>query len=478
MAFTCRSALRDAHYRSRRVGKQVVLAAIVAVTSPQVARAAEDSAHREDPDRYEVWAQGETHAALFQRALLPGPNGALVSTDTVAPLRQYVLLRARNIDTSWAKDSVDTELSAWGNVTLGNIGSEHVLDGDVQVANVGYRQGPLSFRLGRQHVAGGAARYARFDGASAHADIGGGLDAGVYGGFTVLPRWNERPGYQYLGAAVDSDLRNPSALPPPSRGSHYLFGGRLGYTLERFSAGLSIHDQWEQGGLSRFDVGADSHFDLSQMARLGGSAILAVDARRFADARLFVDMDLGRRIDASLEYLHTEPALLLSRQSVLAVFSTDSYEEMGGTVAARATNQLSFEGAAFAQLYDTGRMGGRAEVASRIVSDRSRNLTVRIGYTRVQAPINGYHSLRTSLVKRIVRRVSGTLEAYGYFYDEAVAGIRTSLVYAGTLSAVPTDGVVVLLGASVARSPYAALDAQTQLRLSYDFDLAPGRRTE
>lgn len=462
----------------RGVKSQGVFAAVLWMLFPETARSEEVTARHEEPDRYEVWTQGETHAALFQRALLPGPNGALVTTDTIAPLRQYVLLRARDIDTPWSKDSVDTELSAWGNVTLGDIGSEHVLDGDVQAANVGYRQGPLSFRLGRQHVAGGAARYARFDGASAHADIGAGLDAGVYGGFTVLPRWNERPGYQFLGAAVDSDLRNPSALPPPSRGSHYLFGGRLGYAVERFSAGLSIHDQWEHGGLSRFDVGADSRLGLSQATSLGGSAVLAVDARRFADARLFLDTELGRRLDASLEYLHTEPALLLSRQSVLAVFSTDSYDEMGGTVAARATNLLSFEGAGFAQVYDTGRMGGRAELAARVVTDRSRNLTVRVGYTRVQAPINGYHSLRTSLIKRIVRRLSGTLEAYGYFYDEAISGVRTSLVYAGTLSAVPADGVVVLFGGSIARSPYAALDAQTQLRLSYDFDLAPGRRAE
>lgn len=457
--------------------KEAMLVAALGLLLPVAARAEGTAPAREEPDRMEVWTQGETHAALFRRALLPGPSGALVTTDTVVPLRQYVSLRARDIDVPWAKDSLDTELSAWGNVTLGSIGGEHVLDGDVQTANVGYRQGPVSLRLGRQHVAGGAARYARFDGASAHADLGAGLDASAYGGLTVLPRWNERPGYQYLGAAVDADLRNPNAVPAPSRGSHYLFGGRLGYGVDRFSAGLSLHDQWERGGLSRFDVGADSRFEVSDTTRLGGSAVLSVDARRLADARLYVDAAVTRRVDASLEYLHTEPALLLSRQSVLAVFSTDSYDEMGGTAQVRATSLLSFEGSSFAQVYDTGRAGGRGEAAVRVVTDRSRKLTVRIGYTRVQAPINGYHSLRTSLIERFSRRVSGTLEAYGYFYDEAISGVRTSLVYAGTLSAAPADGVVVLLGASLARSPYAALDAQTQVRLSYDFDLAPGRRT-
>jgi hypothetical protein len=429
----------------------------------------------EEPDRFDLWVQGETHAALFRRALLPGANGALVTTDTIVPVRQYVLLRARDLDTAWAKDSMDTELSAWGDVVFGDIGSAHALDGDVQAANVGYRQGPLSFRVGRQHVAGGAARYARFDGASATAELGAGLDAQAYGGLTVLPRWNQQPGYHYLGAAVDSDLKNPNALPPADRGSRYLVGGRLGYRLERFSAGLSIHDQWENGGLARFDAGADARAEVSKAATLGGAAVLSLDARRFADVRAFLDTTLARPLDLSLEYLHTEPALLLSRQSVLAVFSTDGYDEVGGTGVARASRWLSVEASGFAEVYSGGRPGARLETAVRALADPSRSTALRIGYTRVEAPTNGYHSIRTSFVKRLSTRASGTLEAYGYFYDRAISNVRTSLVYAGTLSARATESIGVLLGGSLARSPYAALDAQVQVRLTYDFDLAPGR---
>lgn len=463
--------------RTLRTLGRVAGAGAVVASIPALAYG-ETSPPRDATDRYDLYAQGETHAALFRRALLPGANGALVTTDTNLPIRQYVLLRARDVDTPWAKDSLDTELSAWGNWTLGDTGPERRLDGDVQVANVGYRQGPLSLRLGRQHVAGGAARYARFDGASAEADLGAGLDARVYGGFTVLPRWNERPGYHYLGAAVDSDLRNPRALPPSDRGGHHLVGGRLGYRVDRFSAGLSLHDQWEHGGLTRFDLGGDTRFDFTDATRVGVNALLDLDATRFADLRLFFDWAAARPLDVSLEYLHTEPALLLSRQSVLAVFSTDSYDEMGGTATVRATRLLSVEASGFAQIYDSGRPGARTETAVRVVTDRSRSTTLRLAYARIQAPVNGYHSLRTSLTKRIVERLSGTLEAYGYFYDEAISGVRTSTVYAGTLTFEATRGLSVLLGTSVARSPYAALDAQGQLRLSWNFDLAPRSRVE
>lgn len=473
-----KSGSKRASPRLRPPARCAVLVGLgVVLGGPVVAHAEPRETATEEPDRFDLYARGETHAALFQRALLPGAGGAIVRTNTLAPIRQYVLLRARDVDALGTKDSLDAELSAWGNLTFGNIEPGHTVDGDVQTANVGYRQGPLSFRLGRQHVAGGAARFARFDGAQARVELGSGLSALAYGGLTVLPRWNERPGFHYLGASVDSDLRSPQALATLGRGSHALFGGRLGYTIDRFGGGLSVHDQWERGGIARFNAAADAHADLSDTARAGGTALLDVDSQRLADARLFVDASVARPLDVSLEYLHTEPALLLSRQSVLAVFSTDSYDELGGTATARVDPMLSFEATGFAQVYDTGRAGARTETAVRAATDRTGTTRLRVAYARVQAPMNGYHSLRASLVQRLMLRASATLEAYGYFYDESISGIRTSFVYVGTVSTEVAQRVHVLLGASIARSPYAALDAQGQLRLAYDFDLGPGSRT-
>src|SRR5262249_20575928 len=98
-------------------------------------------------DRFDFSIHGETYGELFRRALVPGPSGALVHTDTVAPMFQYAILRARDIDTSFCEDCIDVELTAWGRVWLGDRGSESPLDGDVQTANVRYRQGPLAVRL-------------------------------------------------------------------------------------------------------------------------------------------------------------------------------------------------------------------------------------------------------------------------------------------------------------------------------------------
>jgi hypothetical protein len=74
----------------------------------------------------------------------------------------------------------------------------------------------------------------------------------------------------------------------------------------------------------------------------------------------------------------------------------------------------------------------------------------------------------------VVERLFATLEGYGYFYDAPVAGYRTSSMYAGTASYRVLEPLDVLWSVSVARSPYAALDAQTMLRVTYRFD-APVR---
>lgn len=212
-------------------------------------------------DRYELSVQSETYAQLFRRALLPGPNGSLVSTDTVAPLHEYVSLRATDLDTAWRKDSLDFELAAWGRAWFGPRNAERPFEGDVQTANVHYRHGPVSLRLGRQVVAGGAARFARFDGLGVEAELGAGITARAYGGFTALPRWNQRPYYDHLGAASDSLLRDSEALEAAPRHKYWLAGARLGWASAERRAGLSFHEQRERSGLSQRSLGALSCAD-------------------------------------------------------------------------------------------------------------------------------------------------------------------------------------------------------------------------
>jgi len=470
--------------RDRLAVSLLLLAVLVVRASSASAQALEQrgapvssSAESAPPpsDRLELVARGETYLQLFRRALLPGQNGALIESQEAAPLHQYIGLDARDIDTPWRKDSVDLELSAWGRAWPGRSEKEPDFDGDVQTASLRYHQGPFWVRFGRQQATGGAARYARFDGIMLGAEQGLGWSATGYAGFTVLPRWDQRPGYHHLGNAADSLLRDPQAQ--PTRSGNWVSGGRLGYGTTALSASASVHEERDASLLSHRSLGLDGRAALGERASAGGSALVELDARRLANARLWVDSTPHPSLDVSAEFFRVEPALLLSRQSVLSVFSTANYDELGGSATWRALRELRLESNGYLELYDGSRPGARGEVAARLLVDQKHQTLLRVAYARVLAPDNGYHSVRVSLSRRLQPRLTGTLEAYGYFYDRPIEGYVTSSVYAGTLSYQALDALNVMFGGSLAQTPYAAFDGEALLRVSYALDGAPRRTT-
>jgi hypothetical protein len=434
------------------------------------------AAPKEFGDDHYLSIHSETRADLFRRAALPGPDGAIVGTETVLPVRETVRLRAENLDTPVGKDSADVEASGWALIAFPEGVPTQTPDGDLQTAYVRLHRGPLSVRIGRQLITGGAARYARFDGAGVEALLGSGFEAAAYGGMTALPRWGARPAYYNLGASSDVVLRNPAALPPSGRAGYWTGGARFGWAAPKVGGQLSFHEQRDHGELSHRSLGADAQFrPLDQLAVFGG-AIFEMDATRLSDVRLWVDGSPAKPVDLSLEYRHTEPALLLARTSVLSVFSTSAYDETGGEATVRATQSLSFEGAGYLQLYDGGGPGGRTEESAKFVVDGSRRTLLRLSHARLLAPENGYHSVRASFSQRFLQTLTGTLEAYFYLYDRAVHEYRSSSVFAGTLTMRPDRVFGVMLAGSVAQTPFARLDAQALIQVTCDFDLSGSKR--
>jgi hypothetical protein len=327
-------------------------------------------------------------------------------------------------------------------------------------------------------VTGGAARYARFDGAAADARLGSGFQALAYGGMTALPRWSARPAYYNLGASSDVALKDPAALPPSGRAGYFVGGARFGWDAQDVGATLSFHEQRDHGELSHRSLGADAEVRPLDFLAVFGDAIFELDATRLSDLRFWADAAVAKPVDLSVEYRHTEPALLLARTSVLSVFSTSAFDEAGGEVTIHASPKVVLEGTGYLQLYEGSRPGARSEAAAKFVTDGSRRSLVRLSHARLIAPENGYHSLRASYSQRFLRTLTGTLEAYLYVYDKAVHEYRTSSVFAGTLGMRPRpDGVFgILLAASVARTPFASLDAQALVQMTVDFDLSGRRR--
>src|SRR6478735_4222646 len=423
----------------------------------------------ETPDRFSVSGRSETYVQLYRRALVPGQNGQVVPTEVALPVHEYLFANARDVDAPWQKDSIGLEFAAWGRYWPTDSSMERPFDGDVQTASIRLDAGPAWTRIGRQQVAGGAARYARFDGIMVGARHLG-LFVEGYAGFTVLPRWNAQPGYHQLGAGEDTLLVYQPAA--PLRANYWLAGGRLGYQTSHVSGSVSFHDEQVTAGVDRRNLGLDVGAQPLEQASLGASALLELDSMRFASARLWLDTTPHPLLNVGAEVFHAEPALLLSRQSVLSVFSTDGYDELGGTVTAKVLRWLRLDTNGFVEAYHGTGPGARGELAARVATGEDYPTILRVAYSRVIAPQNGYQALRVSFSRKLSRRIGTTLEAYGYFYDMPVAGYTTSSVYAGTASYQPIDALEFLWSASVAQSPYAAHDAQTMLRVSYQFDAA------
>ncbi|HVR18498.1 MAG TPA: hypothetical protein VMS65_02340, partial [Polyangiaceae bacterium] len=299
-----------------------LLAAVPALAQePAAAKTAPSSASDAPADRYVLTARSESHLQFFQRALLPGPNGAIVTDETAIPFTEYVTVDARDVDAPWQRDSIDVEFAAWGQLWPTSSDYERPFDGDVQVASIRFDGGPAWVRLGRQQVAGGAARFARFDGVMVGAGQSLGFFAEGYGGYGVLPRWNEQPGYHHLGSA-EGELIDDDVGAPQERGSNWLAGARAGYTMARLSGSVSFHEQHETGGLERRNLGLDVGAHPFDAGSMGARALLELDSMRLANLRAWIDTHAAQSLDLGAEVSHSEPALLLSRQSVLSVFTT------------------------------------------------------------------------------------------------------------------------------------------------------------
>jgi len=444
----------------------MLIAGLVPFVTAQAARA--QSVPATAADRFELSARAETYLALFQRALLPGANGALVVSQTRLPVSQYLSLRARDLDGPLQKDGLDLEFAGWASAIPVSAAPDPTLDGDVQTLFANVRRGPVALRLGRQQFVGGAARFARFDGALVSAALGAGISAQAYGGFTVLPRFHQRPGYYYLGSQSEL-LRNPELVDHTRRAGNWLGGARLDFESEHLGVSASFHEQRDDSELSHRNWGLEMRASAGPALAAAASGIVDVDSARIADGRVWLDVVPIRALTTSVEYLHTEPALWLSRNSVLSVFSTDRVDEAGGRATLRVARWLSFDGSSYVTVFDGHGPGGRSDVAARL--GWGALTWLRLSYGRVVAPSNAYHSVRSSLSHRLPAHWALTAEAYGYFYDRAISGYRVSTVYAGTLSYEPAPRWSLLWGASLTHSPYAALDAQTLLRATFAFDL-------
>jgi hypothetical protein len=260
-------------------------------------------------------------------------------------------------------------------------------------------------------------------------------------------------------------------LPEPERTGHWAAGARASYELaEVMEAGLSFHEERENGELGRRTLGLDLYAVPLEPLSAGVNGLFDTDQTAIADLRVFARYDHEDIANVTGQYVRTDPALFLSHQSVLSVFGTDAFDEAGLEVGVDPTRWFEVGGAGYVQIWSGDDLGTRWTVRARAVPDPEERLTLQGVYSRVDAIDNGYHSIRTSIRYRFMSRAAAVAEQYTYLYDEPINGHESSLVEALSVSYAPLDPLSLLLGGSIAQTPYAEMDAQVQAIATLTFD--------
>ena len=130
------------------------------------------------------------------------------------------------------------------------------------------------------------------------------------------------------------------------------------------------------------------------------------------------------------------------------------------------------DGHAYLEMVGADSLGARAGLDVLFFPDVDHRLSLRAGYRRVVERDNGYHATHATLRWRLALPLALLVDDYVYRYDQPILGNTTSTVQDATLEWTPAAPWRVLVGSSIFSSPYARLDAQAVLRVSYT--LGPG----
>ena len=220
-------------------------------------------------------------------------------------------------------------------------------------------------------------------------------------GFTVLPRWNDRPGYHQLGAAEDTLLIYQPAA--PMRGNYWLTGGarRLPDAARFGQPLLSRRTSDRRASIAEISgsTWARSPFD---EASLGASAVLELDSGRFASARALAGCNTASADRHGRgSFAHRAGAALVAAIRALGVFDRRLR---------RSWRHAHGQGPALAAVRHerlhrslSRHRSGRARRGWPRVSPLGEDYPtlLRVAYSRVIAPKNGYQALRVSLSRKL-----------------------------------------------------------------------------
>jgi hypothetical protein len=280
-------------------------------------------------DTVEVSSVTFLNVADQTRGGLPGQAPEVV---TVAPLFEILNVSAHSVTNPAVKD-LQLVVSTWGSYELGDPrwdnGTGSDFTGDVVAAYAAGRLfgDVLTLRVGRAQVMTGVSRMIQLDGGEAivTAPLGRvGLRVSGYAGVPVSQRFTSRSGLvSWNPAAGDLAYGGRVSL------SYALPGKASGRGLD---VGASINQVEDGGDPVREEAGVDFRFQPGRTFNVFGSGAYSLYDGEVSEAQLAISWAAARRWHVTADARYVVPDLLLSRSSILSVFSDGERSDYGGGV--------------------------------------------------------------------------------------------------------------------------------------------------
>jgi hypothetical protein len=254
-----------------------------------------------------------------------GQSAQKPELDTVAPAFEILSISARGVKNPLV-DDLAIVVSTWGSLDIADRrwdnGTSSSFTGDVMT---GYLQGKLldrhlTLRLGREHVMTGAARMIHLDGGEAIAVLPLGVRLSAYVGSPVSERFTTRRAiYNW----------NPA-------GGDLAYGGRAAWSyglpgLPGRGIDLGVSANVVQDGKDpvRQEVAGDARLQPWRDFTLTGFGAYSLYDDRFAEFGGRASWSATRALRIEADARHQAPDLLLARNSILSVFTSEERNLFG-----------------------------------------------------------------------------------------------------------------------------------------------------
>ena len=401
------------------------------------------------------------------------------STTTVVPLYEFLSLSGRNVEIPGGQ--LLFQVDAWGGVNLGtnpwwngysNTGS---WSGDLNLAYIQGRflQNQLRVTLGRQTIGIGNSRMLQLDGGSFQAVLAKMFTLDGYVGVPTTQRFTAY-GNVYSANPTIGDLA---------------VGGRLGFAWTTWlNVGFSAAFAWDQGQSTRENLAIDLKFSPVSWMYLLGYADWSLFANEYygslgsqiADANLSLVFPVSPFLQFTAEYTYTVPALALPYNSILWVFSDNTRQYLGASARVgleqfKIKVPLDFD-VGYRRIFGVWNGDETTNTSSTTTGDRyylraswrpTKNATVGAEGSRLFMPAQGYWQARAFGSLRMYG-ITGTLDFQGYWFDQPVNAISTSMIGSATLGYDVGSGFAVVGALQGGATPYYSSYLSGLVKLTYN----------